>query len=81
MPESIHFTTVELQQAISRNAGFQAAGTDAETLANLLGIYKSSYKPSRKNRRRVTVYCITTPGNKPSEMPLKMVYHTCSRNA
>jgi hypothetical protein len=38
-------------------------------LANLLGIYKSSYRPTRKNRRRVTGYYITTPGNKASEMP------------
>jgi hypothetical protein len=56
MPESIQFTAVELNRAISRNAG-------------LLGVYKSSFKPTGKNRRRVTGYYITTPGNKPSEMP------------
>jgi hypothetical protein len=45
MPESIWYTAVELNQAISRNAGFQAAGIDAVTLATPLGIYKSSYRP------------------------------------
>ena len=43
MPESIRFTAVELNRAISRNAGFQAAGIDSLTLANSLGVYKSSY--------------------------------------
>jgi hypothetical protein len=72
MPESIRFTAVELNRAISRNAGFQAAGIDSLTLANSLGVYKSSYRPPKKpgtSRRRVTGYYITTPGNKPSEMP------------
>ena len=72
MPESIRFTAVELNRAISRNAGFQAAGIDSLTLANSLGVYKSSYQPPQKpgtSHRRVTGYYITTPGNKPSEMP------------
>jgi hypothetical protein len=69
MPDSIQFTDVELNRAISRNAGFQAAGINAVTLANSLGIYKLSYRATRKNRRRVSGYYITSPGNKPSEMP------------
>jgi hypothetical protein len=44
MPESIQITAVELNQRISRNAGFQAAGFDAATIANSLGIYKSSVR-------------------------------------
>jgi hypothetical protein len=48
MPESIRFTVVELNQAISRNAGFKAAGIDTITpLANSLGIYRSSYRSTR----------------------------------
>jgi hypothetical protein len=68
MPESIQFTAVELNRAISRNAVFKAAGIDAVTLANALGIYKSSYRPNGY-AKRVTGYYVTTPGMKPSEMP------------
>jgi hypothetical protein len=68
MPESIQFTAVvELNQAISRNAGINAV-----TLAYSFCIYKSSYRLTRKygkTPRRVTGYYITTPGIKPSEMP------------
>jgi hypothetical protein len=69
MPESIQVTAVELNQAISRHEVFKLIPV---TIANLLGICKSSYRPtqkSRKSARRVTRYCITTPGIKPSEMP------------
>jgi hypothetical protein len=52
MSESIRFTAVELNPAISRNAGLQTAGIDAITLANSLGIYKSSYRPTGKKRRK-----------------------------
>jgi hypothetical protein len=71
MPESIQFTAVELNRAISRNAVFKAAGIDAITLANSSGVYKSSYRPNTgdSTRKRVTGYYTTTPGLKPIEMP------------
>ena len=68
IPEALVFTAVELNRAIARNAVFKAAGIDGLTLANGLGIYKSSYRP-KGNGKRVTGYYITTPGTKPSEMP------------
>jgi hypothetical protein len=72
MPETKQFRAVELNRAISRNHIFQAAAINALRLANSLGIYKSSYIPPKKpgkSKRRVTGYYVTTPGNKPSEIP------------
>jgi hypothetical protein len=68
MPESMQFTAAELNRAMSRNAMFKAAGVAAVTLANALGIYKSSCRPNGC-AKRVTGCCVTTPGMKPSEMP------------
>jgi hypothetical protein len=72
MPESIQFTAVDLSRAISRSHVFQAAGINALTLANLLGIYKSSYRPPKKpgkSQRRVTGYYAIAPGTKTFEIP------------
>jgi hypothetical protein len=68
MPESVQFTAAELNRAMSGNAMFKAAGVDAVTLANALGICKSSCRPNG-HAKRVTGCCVTTPGMKPSEMP------------
>ncbi len=68
IPEALVFTAVQLNRAIARNAVFKAAGIDGLTLANGLGIYKSSYRP-KGNGKRITGYYITTPGTKPSEKP------------
>jgi hypothetical protein len=68
MPESTQFAASELNRAMSRNAMFKAAGVDAVTLANALGICKSSCRPNGCDKR-VTGCYVTTPGMKPSEMP------------
>jgi hypothetical protein len=68
VPESVQFTAAELNRATSGNAMFKAAGIDAVTLANALGICKSSHRPNG-HAKRVAGHCVTTPGVKPSEMP------------
>jgi hypothetical protein len=85
MPESIQFTVVELNQVMSRNVVFKAAGIDTVTLANSLGIYKSIYRPAAKSPR-ATAHYITTHGIKPSKMgggksKWYTTLSTCSRKA